>query len=192
MKTRFFLKYYRVFNVAQAHFDDEGKEKIELLAKTSEHENLPSVEAETIVADMPQKPFIKITKQDRAFYSPALDQVSVPDMKYFVSSAEYYSTLFHELVHATGHKSRLDRFHPNSADETRKQNYSKEELVAELGASYLAAVAKLDHDIDNSAAYIKGWTKPLVENPNWIVWASKRAQSAANFILNIKEEGAAS
>jgi antirestriction protein ArdC len=192
MKPRFFLKYYRVFNVEQAHFDDMGKAKIEALSsKILGKNNLPSEPAELIVKQMPNAPSIVFTDQDRAFYAPYMDTVNVPNMKYFVTSDEYYSTLFHELIHSTGHKTRLDRFHANSADETSKQNYSKEELVAELGASYLAAVAKLDHDLDNSAAYIKGWSRHLVDNPSWIVWASKRAQSAANYILNITEERSA-
>lgn len=190
-KPRFFLKFYHVFNVCQAHFDELGHEKINALAKVKEQNNLPLVEAEKIVAGMPDAPSIDAGKSDRAYYVPALDIIKVPDMKYFTSSDEYYATVFHEMVHSTGHAKRLDRFKDGDPDDSRKEKYSKEELVAEMGASYLSAVARLNHDIDNSAAYIKGWASHLKDNPQWIVWASKRAVDAANFILDVKDERAA-
>jgi len=63
-------------------------------------------------------------------------------------------------------------------------NYSKEELVAELGAAYLSCAANLNNDLDNSAAYLKGWCSRLKESTSWIVWASKPAETAADYFLN--------
>lgn len=90
------------------------------------------------------------------------------------------------MIHSTGHKDRLNR---EMKPSFYLDSYSREELVAEIGASYLASISQLpDLSIDNAAAYIQGWIKPLQNNPKWIVWASSRAEAAVNFILNRKSE----
>ena len=85
--------------------------------------------------------------------------------------------------HSTGHPSRLNRFTVGESLSENKEAYSKEELVAELGASYLAEIAGLKLNVENAAAYIRGWSSVLRDNAGWIVWASSRAEKAANFIL---------
>lgn len=115
-------------------------------------------------------------------YTPSLDVVECPQKAQFVSLSEYYKTVFHELVHSTGHESRCNRGLTGRSNLT---SYSREELVAEIGASYLAQISDLpDQSIDNAVAYIQGWSKALRDNPKWIVWASSRAEAATKYILN--------
>jgi antirestriction protein ArdC len=103
-------------------------------------------------------------------------------MNDFTSPEEFYSTLFHELVHSTGHESRLKRqFGKSFGDE----QYSKEELIAEIGAAMLCSMAGIEQvTIENSAAYIGGWLKALRNDKRMIVTASTAAQKAADYILN--------
>lgn len=184
--VKFFLKYYHVFNVDQAEFDDTGKERIAALVKIST-EHKENISAESIIASMPNPPKIVHDKSDRASYSEAFDRVRLPEIKWFKTPEEYYATLFHELCHATGHKSRLGRLSDyKTMEDSRMDSYSKEELVAELGASFLCSAAGLEHNIENSAAYIAGWSKHLKDHHAWLVWAAKKAELASNLILNVK------
>jgi antirestriction protein ArdC len=103
----------------------------------------------------------------------------------------YHSTLFHELVHSTGHESRIYRPHSFRAEkENRKHDYSFEELVAELGSAYLCANTGLDSSHEQSAAYLKGWADVLSkeDNAKWIIQASGKAQKAVDYILDEKRE----
>ena len=102
-------------------------------------------------------------------------------IEFFFNPDAYYSTFFHELVHSTGHKKRLNRFEADQFD--NKATYSKEELVAELGAAYLSVLAGLNHDLENTRAYIKGWLSVLKDNPTWVIWAASRAQKACGLIV---------
>ena len=109
----------------------------------------------------------------------------MPKMDTFVSSETYYATLFHELVHSTGHTSRLNRKEVMSKDAFGSEPYSIEELTAEIGASYLSSHAGivLDDFADN-AAYISGWLDVLKNDKRFIIYASAQAQRATEFILN--------
>lgn len=124
-----------------------------------------------------------------ACYFPRSDRVNMPKPEQFVDDNEYYSTLYHELTHATGHKSRLGRFNGN-LDETQfgSQSYSKEELIAEFGAAFLCARTNIDdvRVLENSAAYIQGWKKRLTENPKWWSNAASAARKSTEFILDGK------
>lgn len=123
-----------------------------------------------------------------AFYSPAKDYIGMPAADSFDSIEEHYSVLFHEMTHSTGHKSKLDRFggdggafRPQWSD-----TYSKEELVAELGAAFLCATAGQDisdKNINNSAAYIDGWRRNISEDKKLVVSAAGAAQRATDYIL---------
>lgn len=189
--VKFFLKYYNVFNIEQAEFDDLGKQKIETLkARSGEYrKHQKSMSAEELIACIPDKPSIVHDKSDRSYYSRFNDRIVIPSMNCFHTSSEYYATLFHELVHSTGHKNRLNRFEMyKDFEDSHMQQYSKEELVAELGASFLSAVAGLDHDIRNSAAYIAGWSKKLADQHTWLVWAAKKAEQASDYLLQVTKE----
>jgi len=99
---------------------------------------------------------------------------------------EYYSTLYHELTHATGHPSRLNR--PSLADFERfgDHNYSREELVAEMGAAFLAGYCGIgNRTIDNSAAYLANWLKALKNDSRIVLVAASQAQKAADLILGV-------
>lgn len=143
-------------------------------------------EAQRIVDGMSQRPDIK-TGEARAYYSPSLDYINMPRNELFHSDEEFYSTLFHELTHSTGHASRLNRAPVTKSAYFGSSDYSKEELVAEMGASFLCAEAGIvATTIDNSAAYIKGWIAALKskDNRGLVIQAAAAAQKAADFILN--------
>jgi antirestriction protein ArdC len=181
-QVRFMLRYYSVFNTEQCTFDDIGLKKIESLSGSlKDRHNELYMPAEHIVDGMPERPDINIGLHHTPCYIPSLDQVQMPDIKYFTSSEAFYAAMYHELVHSTGAKHRLNRF---EADQFKSEaSYSKEELVAELGASYLCAMAGIQPNIENAAAYLKSWLKVLEDNPTWIVWAAGKAQKACEFIV---------
>ena len=135
------------------------------------------------IQDNPPKVFHD--QQDHNFYSPDGDEIHLTTPEQFISDEEYYSTCFHELVHSTGHKSRLDREGVTGQNFFGSHEYSKEELVAEIGSTYLCGIAGIDRDtvIKNSAGYIQSWKKKLQENTDWIIWAGTRASKAADHIL---------
>ncbi len=180
-----FLRYYSVFNIAQC--EDIPADKIPVQSGTK-REHCPIAAAESIVSAMPKLPEIK-HGGGRACYSPSLDCVTMPVPENFISGQEYYSVLFHELTHSTGHASRLNR-KGISGEEGEwsafgSTPYAKEELVAEMGAAFLSGHAGIvERTLDNSAAYIQAWLSRLKEDRRLIVQAAAAAQKAADFILN--------
>jgi antirestriction protein ArdC len=183
----FLLKFYHVFNSEQADFDDQGTKKIaELQNLVKEKVNSEHLEAEAIIEGYEGRPEIIFSdKDDRAYYAPVADLISVPDKKYFTTSSAFYRVLFHELCHSVGHPKRLNRF-DGMSNSYGDIPYSKEELIAELGSSFLSGIANLNMDIRNSAAYIKGWASALRDNQKWIMWAAARAEKSADYILGIE------
>jgi antirestriction protein ArdC len=169
------LRYYLVFNAEQCEgLDLPALEtrKVDALA-----------EAEAILAGMPNPPSISHDGGGKAYYRPQLDSIHLPQRNSFDSTGEYYSTLFHELTHSTGHESRLNRQTLTELVPFGSETYSKEELVAEFGASFLCAHAGIETTIDNSAAYIKGWLKALRNDPKLAIIAASQGQKAATHIL---------
>lgn len=203
--------FFKVLDKPTGELDEEGKEKIDhipfLNAYTVFHirqcdgieqkyhldgDKLYNFESDT-TADQVAADYLKregITynqvKGDRAYYSPILDTVVTPLPEQFISAAEYYSTLFHELTHSTGHESRLNRLKKDAA--FGNEVYSTEELVAEIGAASLLATLGIETSdtLNNSAAYIKSWLKALKNDKKMVVVASARAEKAIRMILNIK------
>ena len=116
-----------------------------------------------------------------------LDTVVTPLPEQFKDRAEYYSALFHELVHSTGHATRLNRLTECAA--FGSEVYSTEELVAEIGSASILATLGIETEasMSNSAAYIKGWLKALKNDKRMIVTASAKAEKAIRMILNIAE-----
>ena len=132
---------------------------------------------------MPDRPAVE-DKEARAYYRPAIDLVNVPAIRYFESGEEYYSTLFHELAHSTGHAKRLNREGVNEVAAFGTAIYSKEELIAEMSAAYLCASCGIEQKtLNNSAAYIGGWLRKLKDDKRLVVFAAAAAQKAADFIL---------
>lgn len=142
--------------------------------------------ADTIINSMPNAPKMVIQASDRACYRPSTDTVTVPLREQFNDLNEFYSTMFHELTHSTGHKSRLNRKEIEEPTFFGSHGYSNEELVAELGAAFLCAESGVDNTLENSAAYIQGWLKRLTSDPKAFVTAAGKAQKAADYILNRK------
>lgn len=178
-----FLRYYSVFNVAQC----EGINVPAIPAETTSKFQAIA-ECEQVVADMPKRPTIN-HKGARACYSPALDAVSMPEAKLFESSEEYYSTLFHELVHSTGHVSRLNRKEITEPIRFGSDPYSREELVAEMGAAFLCGHCEIENKtIDQSASYIQSWLAKLKEDRKLVVHAAVQAQKACDFILSVEHK----
>jgi antirestriction protein ArdC len=171
---RFVARYYTVFNVEQC--DGIEYPKPELTTR----DILPIEACDRIVAGYPNGPEIRHGSAG-ASYAPIGDVVRMPDRSAFHSPEGYYATLFHELIHSTGHPKRLARF-----DETcppppfGSPDYSREELVAELGAAFLCAQAGISNaTLDNSAAYIAGWIKVLRSDKRAVVLAAGAASKAA-------------
>lgn len=181
-KQKSVLRYYKVWNVSQCENIPE-----KLVPVLSDIELDPIQECETIVQRMPDCPAI-VHKKQQAFYDIAKDIINMPQRKTFKTAERYYSTLFHELIHSTGHEKRLNRKTMAEMSETGGEAYSFEELVAELGACYLCNYAAiLDKQIANSAAYLEGWLQKLNSDKRFIVFAAAQAQKATDYILNLKE-----
>ena len=140
---------------------------------------------EDVVANMPQRPVIRYGG-DQAFYRPWTDEVRVPRRQTFTSSEAFYACLFHELTHSTGHRDRLNRKSVRDAAPFGSPSYSREELVAEMGAAFLCATAGIaDPTIQNSASYIHGWLKFLRSDPRALITAGAQAQKAADYVLGV-------
>jgi antirestriction protein ArdC len=112
----------------------------------------------------------------------------LPRKEAFKSEPEYYSTLLHEATHSTGAKKRLDRFGNGTYDHSfGSQDYSKEELVAEMGSAFLCAKAGISQPVlENQEAYIKGWLKALENDARLVISAGSKAQKAYDHILGIE------
>lgn len=177
-------RYYNVFNLDQV-------EGIEWKVKKSPDYNKNDIieHAERIINDMPKKPEYRICETPRACYSPVGDWIEMPLIEQFESSDAYYSTFFHEMIHSTGHGSRLDREGVTGEAYFGDDTYSKEELVAEIGACFLSAeTGILQQEIENSVAYLQHWIKQLKDDSKLIWKASQDAQKAVDYILSSTDE----
>ena len=179
--------YYTVFNVEQC----EGL-KIRPDEPADSQPQLEPIEAcEQVVDAWRGKPIIRYGG-DCASYSKVLDCVQVPERTRFDSVEEYYSTLFHELAHSTGHPARLNRSSLTDFERFGDHNYSREELVAEMGAAFLAGYCGIgNRTIDNSAAYLANWLKALKDDSRMVLVAASQAQKAADLILGVTPSDAA-
>ncbi len=177
-----FLRYYNVFHIDQC-------EGIQAKYTTEAHfpDGASTVEtAQEIIYDYLEREGVKLTHSegDRAFYRPSTDEIVLPTRKQFISTAEYYSTVYHELTHSTGHPSRLNRLDKVVA--FGSDMYSKEELIAEIGAAALVNHCGLETStsLRNNAAYVQNWLSVLKGDKRFIVSAVGKAEKAVNLILN--------
>lgn len=178
-----FLRLYHVFNVTQC----TGLKNVPKADDSAFIQTMPP----EIVANMPQRPVFK-HGMAMASYSPVSDVVNMPDHARFESEHHYHATLFHELVHSTGHEKRLKRASIMERNGYGSDPYGKEELIAEMGSAFLCGYAGIvDRTINSSAAYLEGWLKQLKEDKTLIVHAAAQAQKAADFILGHKSENQA-
>ena len=178
-----FLRYYNVFHIDQC----EG-------LKPKHTKPLPQTidadqTAEAIICGYLKTSGVKLNHEqgDRAFYSPSADSITLPLLAQFKETAEYYSTAFHEMVHSTGHMSRLNRLEKTAFFGT--EAYSKEELIAEIGASALVNHAGLEtaNSFRNNTAYVQNWLQVLKNDKKFIVSAAGKAEKAVDMILGEAE-----
>lgn len=183
-KTIPLLRYYNVFHISQV-------EGVEPLAKDELIIHDPIEEAEAVKDDYLERSGVTYIESvsNRACYSPLFDRVQMPERGQFTDISEYYSTLFHELTHSTGHKTRLDRFSQSKAVAFGDEDYSKEELVAEIGSASILNILGIEtpKSFKNSTAYIQSWIKALKNDTRMIVSAGSKAEKAANLILGREE-----
>jgi len=172
------LRYYNLFNLEQCEGIESPTQEVQTYQFT------PIEKAEQIVSGMKDRPEISYGS-NKASYTPISDKVRMPNETQFERSEEFYSVLFHELGHSTGHKSRLARKEVMEHHEFGSEEYGAEELVAELTSSLLCGVAGISNQtIDLAASYIDGWLSVIKKDKRMIVMAAAQAQKAADFILN--------
>ena len=182
-KTIPYLKYYNVFHISQCD-DVEPKYNIEEMKREFE----PIETAERTIDGYCSTKNVKLIHQagNRAFYAPMQDYVQLPKKEQFKSNVAYYETAFHELVHSTGHHTRLNRFESGvKLASFGSEEYSKEELVAEIGSAFLLNNVGLEvkEIFENQASYIASWLKVLKNDKNLIVSAAGKAEKACKMIM---------
>ena len=178
-KTIPMLRYYRVFNVEQC--DNIDPKKIPACDVIEERDLDPIASCEVVAKHyMDNGPSLGFDAP-RAYYTPSTDSINMPALPTFDSAPEYYATLFHEMIHSTGHHARLNRI---KATAHFSSAYSKEELCAEYGSAYLCALRGIENTtIDNSAAYINSWLTKLKNDKKLLVSACGQAQRAVDRVL---------
>lgn len=181
------LRYYHVFHIK----DTEGIES--KLKQQDERHHDPIAEADSAADEYVSRnaPLrLIVTSSNKAFYSPSDDSVTVPELDQYDVKEEFYSTLFHELTHSTMTKERCDRKQPEGFSFFGSHEYSKEELVAEMGAAM--SLKRLGIDCDkafrNSVGYIQSWLKQLRNDRKFVVWAAGKAEQAVKYMFNDKEQ----
>ena len=179
-----FLRYYRVFNVAQCENLDLSKIPENPDNDIPDLDFSPVNACEGIIGNFKDCPGI-YHDQGAAYYQPSTDEVHMPKRENFSTVEDYYSTLFHEVTHSTGHETRLGRHDKDKSLHFGSETYSKEELVAEMGAAFLCGICDISNNtVENSAAYIKGWSSKIKGDRKLVVHAAAQAQKATDYITN--------
>ena len=152
-------------------------------AESGEGEFKPLERCESIVLNMPQPPTIEFGCE-KALYIPTLDLISMPTPEVFENPESYYSVLFHELVHSTGHDSRLSRDPIRSPMPHEPKLFAREELVAEMGSAFLCGYAGIENKvIDEAFKSVMYWSRKLEDDPRLFMHASGHALKAIEYIL---------
>lgn len=187
--TSFFLhRYYLVFNLDQTTLKDDER-FIDKLTKLNPAKK--NTDVEKAINDFAGKCKIEEIVQDKACYIPTMDKIVMPAKEQFSNYHSFYATLLHEMAHATGHNSRLDRFTKEQEMFTdSKEQYAFEELVAEITSMFVLSTYRVDNEAikNNSIAYIDGWIKNLESNPDYIFKASRFSQQSFEYITGMKTE----
>lgn len=185
-KTIRCLKYYNVF-----HIDDTTgiPTKANAIEETDTEVN-PIEEAENLIQGYLEREktltFINDKVSDSAYFSPSQDIVNVPCIKQYKVIEEYYSTAFHEFTHSTLVEKRCNR---KGGKKFGDEEYSKEELVAEIGSAMLCSLCGIDNAkvFKNSVAYVQSWLRKLRNDSKLIVIASAQAEKAVKYIANLQD-----
>ncbi len=184
-RVRRVLRYYRVFNIEYIEdYENIFKQELEIPVVSNEDRNLDS-KASMLYYYLRGKNINIKYDQQRSYYSVSDDFINMPQKTSFVSQDAFYASLAHEIVHSTGISNRLNRF-SNAYD-----NYSHEELVAEIGSALLCAEMGIKVDYKNTASYLDGWSKYLSRSKKTEIFsAAKDAEKAVEYIKKSAVEGA--
>jgi len=162
-------RYYTVFNFDQTTLVDDSA-PVDETPKT-----IAGCAGDFVGID------ITHSNTNSAFYSPAMDRITMPNLDLWKSEGHYFSTLVHECSHWTGHKSRLNR---DFASRFFTYQYAMEELVAELATCFFAAATNTEfHSQRNSAAYLGHWLTKAKEDSKALVTVASKAQKACELLL---------
>ena len=176
------LRYYNVFHISQV-------DGVQPLPKEELNDIEPIEKADKVLTDYWTKENITIehTASNKAYYSPTQDLIHLPLFEQFTNANEYYSTAFHESVHSTMKESRCNRAEDRKGKLVAfgSEEYSKEELVAEIGSAGLMNIIGIEtgKSFRNSSAYIQNWLSVLKNDVKFIVSASSKAEKAVDYIL---------
>jgi antirestriction protein ArdC len=170
-----FLKSYSVFNVQQIDGLPAEYYPADALQIDTGARSIPALEA-----FYGSRPARVLNDGTQPRYVPSTDAIHMPHVQQFETAESYYGTLAHEMIHWTGHKSRLDRF----AKFSRREDYAFEELIAELGACFVTARVGGDRGTDRSAAYIGAWLEALRNDKKYIFKAAARAAEATDYLID--------
>jgi len=173
-----FARTYAVFNLDQ--MDGPVREPKTPATSKEMHARL-----QTLVRGMQADGLKLETGGNRGFYRPSEDKIQVPKPDQFKDLPSYYSTLLHEMGHATGAAHRLNR--PGITTDHGgfgSPTYAKEELVAELTSFFAAAETGIPRKLDTEhAAYLQSWAKELREDKNALFRAAKEAGQAVDYMI---------
>jgi antirestriction protein ArdC len=184
-RRRLLLKFYRVWNLEQCALPQAVLDKLPTIEM---HQHDPIEAAEKIIAGMPNRPAIRY-EGSKAYYNSVTDQITLPPRELFTSAEEFYATLGHECLHASGHQSRLNRESITEAAPFGSSVYCREELIAEMGAAFLCAEVGISPVVlENQAAYVQGWLGKIRGDKRLVIIAAAQAQKAADYILNAAPE----
>lgn len=180
-----YLQYYNVFHIDDCEGIETKIKKVEKPKDAPAPIELAERAILSYVAQEKELTFVNDKPSDDAFYSPREDKVVVPMLTQYEIAEEYYSTTFHEFVHSTMKETRCNRRNAMKFAAFGSDDYSREELVAEIGSAMLCRKVGIDCDkaFKNSVAYIKGWLRHLQDDTHAIVWAASRAEKAARYII---------
>ncbi|KAA3621020.1 MAG: DUF1738 domain-containing protein [Bacteroidetes bacterium] len=180
LKKRFFLRYFRVFNIAQTKGLDDSYYQL------NETPVLTPIEKDDKAENLIYSTNAEIIHwpSNEAFYNSINDNICLPKREQFKGKVSYYETVLHELGHWTGHPSRLNRQLLNVFG---SEDYAKEELVAELCCAFLCSELGFSKTITNNAAYIQNWVEVLKKDHKYIFKAVSNAEKAAEYILSLQE-----
>ncbi len=182
-KDTLVFRYYNVFNLDQVNWPEGVRQNIiDEFKQKANAKFAPKEEIESILRNYINAPVIITTNMARAEYVPSKHTIYLPKPESFVGDDDYYKTWFHEAVHSTGHHSILNRKMHSRLD---IEEYSFEELIAELGAAMLVQKFRLKPKVDNlenSAAYVKSWLAFFRNDPKVLIKATQKAQKAVEWI----------
>lgn len=177
-----YLRRYNVFNISFIEGIEWQKPLI------SKEDIRPIDRCEILLDSMDDFPNIQFSDESKAYYSPLQDKINMPKIQQFSEhgAQAYYRVLFHEMIHWTGHRSRLSRKGINTTINRKTKIYSEEELIAELGACMLASIADIQQEdlLHNSAAYLQSWLDCMKEDKRFIFRVAPQAESAVKYILS--------